>query len=88
MPTDLATILKLQVALIVRIGVQRLPVDDVLSLGPGAIMEIDKDADEELELLIGNKRIGTGAAVKVGENFGIRVNEIAPTSDRVEALGG
>ena len=45
------------------------------------------DADEELEILVGDKRIGYGRAVKVGENFGIRVTHVGDIRERIGALG-
>ncbi|MEM1098229.1 MAG: FliM/FliN family flagellar motor switch protein [Planctomycetota bacterium] len=87
MPTDFRTILKLDVPIIVEIGKRRLAVQDVLNWAPGAIIELDKNADDELAVCINNKPIGTGAAVKVGENYGIRLNDIAPPSERVRAMG-
>ncbi len=88
MATDIKTILRLNVPVIVQIGHRRMPVDKVLGLGPGAILELTKAADSELSLLVNNKAIATGQAVKVGENFGLRVNEIGSARQRVEALAG
>jgi flagellar motor switch protein FliN/FliY len=88
MATELKTILRLKVPVIVQIGRRRMKVDDVLALGPGAILELDKNADEELDLLVNNKVIGSGAAVKVGENFGIKISQIGSAAERVAALGG
>ncbi len=87
MPTDLQTILGLTVPVIVRIGERRVPVDEVLALGPGSILELPKHSDEQLDLLINNKPIGVGAAVKVGENFGIRISHIGSARDRIAAMG-
>ncbi len=88
MPTDLATILKLTVPVIVQLGERHMSMDDVLSLAPGALLELNKPAEAELELLINNKSIGQGTAVKVGENFGIRVSSVDSPRQIVEALGG
>lgn len=88
MSTDLKTLLKLRVPFIVQIGQRKLPLDDVLSLGPGAILELDKNADEPLSLLINNKSVGNGEAVKVGESFGVRIQSLVTAEERVEALGG
>ncbi len=52
-----------------------------------AIVEFDKPSDSELELLINNKCIGLGQAVKVGENFGLRITRIGSLHDRITALG-
>jgi len=88
MATDLKTILQLKVPLIVTVGSQRLSLDKVLSLCPGSIIELLKSADEPLEIMINNKQIGTGEAIKVGENFGVRLNEISPPEERIGAMAG
>ncbi|MEM6332758.1 MAG: FliM/FliN family flagellar motor switch protein [Planctomycetota bacterium] len=88
MPSDLRKILDLSVPVIVTIGQRRMSVDDVLALGPGAILELEKSNEEPLELRINNKIMGKGSAVKLGENFGIRIEQIDSKADRVEALGG
>ncbi len=87
MATDIQTILRLSVPVIVQVGERRLRLDDVMALGPGAIVELTKSAEDELELLVNNKIIGKGVAVKVGENFGIRITSIGTPQDRVHAMG-
>ena len=57
------------------------------ALAPGAILELPKLADEELEVLVNNKPIGLGTAVKVGENFGIRITYVGDLRHRINALG-
>ena len=86
MATEIQTILKLSVPVIVQVGERFLPMDDVLALGPGAILELTKPAESELELLVNNKMVGKGQAVKVGENFGIKITSIGSPTQRVEAL--
>ena len=88
MATDLATILKLSVPVVVHIGQCEMSMDGVLTLGPGAIIELEKSAEDELDLLANNRVIGTGKAVKVGENFGIRISSIGSPRARIEAMGG
>ena len=88
MSTDVKTILNLAVPVIVQVGEQNFAMDDVLTLCPGAILELSKDAEEELDLLINNIKIGQGVAVKVGENFGFSVTHIGSPVELVKALGG
>ena len=76
MPADLHSILRIEVPLIVQVASRKMPVEDVLKLSPGAIIELPKLADEELEIMVANKQIGLGNAVKVGENFGVRVTYV------------
>lgn len=87
MATDVSTILQLEVPLVVQVGTRAVSLEHVLSFGPGAILELNKSSEEPLDLLINNKSVGTGRAVKVGENFGVRISQIGSAAERVEALG-
>lgn len=84
---DLDRILKLKVPVIVKLAERRLPLSEVLRLGVGAIIEFSKSSEEPLELMINNKVVGLGDAVKVGENFGIRISQVGDLSELVKALG-
>ena len=87
MATDLSTIIKLEVPIIVQVGARRVALEEILSLGPGVILDLGKSAEDELTLLVNNKSIGRGEAVKIGENFGIRVTALDSPAARVRALG-
>lgn len=87
MPSDLRSILTLEVPLIVLLGERRVRVAEVTSWIPGAIVELPKHSEEELHILVNNKVIGTGVAVKVGENFGVRITYIGDVKHRIQALG-
>jgi flagellar motor switch protein FliN/FliY len=87
-PADLQSILNLEVPLIVVIAQRDMPVREVMALAPGAILELPKPADEDLEIMVNNKPIGAGRAVKVGENFGVRITYVGDVKERIEALAG
>lgn len=80
--------LSLEVPLVVLLGERQMRAADVLGWVPGSIIELPKSADAELELLVNNKPIGFGQAVKVGENFGVRVSRIGDESERLDAAVG
>ncbi|MEX2218673.1 MAG: FliM/FliN family flagellar motor C-terminal domain-containing protein, partial [Phycisphaerales bacterium] len=63
---DLAAALRLEVPVIVRLGERVMTVGEVIGLAPGAIIELPKTSEAELDLLVNNKQIGTGTAVKEG----------------------
>ncbi len=86
MSSDIKTIRGLEVPLIVQLGERSMTVAELLALAPGSIIEIPKPADDELDLLINNQRIGVGTAVKVGENFGLRVSAIGSPEAIAEAI--
>jgi flagellar motor switch protein FliN/FliY len=84
---ELERILKLEVPIIVRLAERRLNVHEVMRLGVGAIIEFSKSNDEALELMVNNKVVGQGEAVKVGENFGLRITQIGDVKQIASALG-
>jgi flagellar motor switch protein FliN/FliY len=86
-PAELRRILHLQFPIIVTLADRRLPFADLLKLTPGSIIEFDRASDAEPDLSIGNRKIGRGHAVKVGEFFGLRITQIDPVEDRIRALG-
>ncbi|MDQ7012299.1 MAG: FliM/FliN family flagellar motor C-terminal domain-containing protein [Planctomycetota bacterium] len=86
MSSDIKTIRGLEVPLIVQLGERSMTVAELLALAPGSIIEIPKPADDELDLLINNQRIGVGTAVKVGENFGLRVTAIGSSDAIADAV--
>lgn len=87
MPADLQSILQIEVPVIVQIGSRSMTVDEVMSLGPGAIIEMPKHADDPLDVLVNNKAVGQGTAVKVGENFGVRITGLGDVAERIKAMG-
>jgi len=84
---QITRILDLQVPVIVQLADNTMPLSEILGLTTGAIIEFEKPADGELDLMINNKCIGKGQAVKVGENFGLRVTGIGSLHDRIKAMG-
>ncbi len=88
MAAGIHAIMKLEVPVIGQIGRREMALDEVLRLAPGAIIELPTSADEDLEILVNNKPIGTCRAVKVGDNFGVRVSFVGDLRERLAAMGG
>ncbi len=84
---ELRRILHLEVPVIVKLAERKLSLQEVLRLGAGAIIEFSKSSDEPLELMINNKSIGFGDAVKVGENFGLKISQIGDVKQVIRSLG-
>lgn len=85
--SDLKSILSLEVPIIVLLGERKMRVSDVVALVPGSIIELPKTSEEELTLMVNNKPVGSGVAVKVGENFGIKITYIGDVRQRIGAMG-
>ena len=67
----------------VELGRTQKMVKEVLALGPGSVLELDKLAGEPVDILVNEKPIAKGEVVVIDENFGIRVTEILAPRDRV-----
>jgi flagellar motor switch/type III secretory pathway protein FliN len=80
------TLLKIKVPASAVLARTRKPIKSVLELGIGSIIQFDKSCDELLELDIGKVTVANGEAVKVGDKFGIRINEIILPSERIRKI--
>ena len=69
-------ILDVQLQVTVELGRATMKVREVLGLGPGAVVELDKHAGEPVDVVVNNKPIARGEVVVIDENFGVRVTEI------------
>jgi flagellar motor switch protein FliN len=87
-PADVQRILKLRVPVIVKLAERKMSTAEVLRLGLGAIIEFSKPSNDPLDMMINNSLIGRGEAVKVGENFGLRIQAIGTPQQLVSAMRG
>jgi flagellar motor switch protein FliN/FliY len=71
----------------VEIGRTRLAIRELLQLGPGSVIELQKLAGETLDVLVNGKPIARGEAVMVSDRFGVRLTDVASPSDRIAGLG-
>lgn len=86
-PSELKRILSLEVPIIVKLAERKLTLGEIMRLGQGAIIEFSKASDEPLELMVNNKTVGLGEAVKVGENFGLKLTHIGDVRQIIQAMG-
>ena len=71
----------------VEVGRARILLKDLLQMGEGYVVELDKLAGEPLDLYVNARLIARGEAVRVGDKFGIKLTEVVSQSDRLEKLG-
>ena len=77
-----------EMELTVELGRTRMAVRDLLSLAPGAVVELDRAAGSPADLLVNGTLIARGEVVVVDEDFGIRITEIlSPGAERVSVRG-
>lgn len=71
----------------VEVGRSKILLRDLLKMGEGYVIELDKIAGEPLDLYVNSRLIAHGEAVMVGDKFGIRLTDVVSTADRLENLG-
>lgn len=71
----------------VEIGRTRLPIREILGLAPGSIVELDKLAGEQVDVLVNGHAIAQGEVVVVDENFGVRIMSIVSRHGRISSAG-
>jgi len=70
----------------VELGRKDMQIKEILNLGPGKIIELDKLAGEPVDLLVNGKLLAKGEVVVVDENFGVRITELVDPVDRIKML--
>ncbi len=70
----------------VELGRTRMTIQDLLQLGPGSVVELDKVAGEALDILVNGRLVARGEAVVVNDKFGIRITDIVSPQERIQRL--
>lgn len=84
--SNLDRILDIPLVLSAQLGNTRMLIKDLLQLGPGSIVELDKLAGEPLEVLVNERLVARGEVVMVNEKFGIRLTDVISPTERVKKL--
>jgi flagellar motor switch protein FliN len=84
---DLDIILDISLDVTVELGKVKMPVNELLQLGQGSIIELSKQVGEPLDIYVNNKLVAKGEVVILDEKFGIRVADIVNPAERVKSLG-
>ncbi|MCT4642819.1 MAG: flagellar motor switch protein FliN [Bacteriovoracaceae bacterium] len=83
---NLDFILDIPLKVSVELGRSQVVIKDLLQLGQGSVIELDKLAGEPLEVLVNGKLVARGEVVVVNEKFGIRLTDIISPLERIETL--
>lgn len=68
------------------LGRTKMSIEDILNLGAGSLIELQKLAEEPVEILVNGKQIALGEVVVVDENFGVRITSIVSGTERLKTL--
>jgi len=72
----------------VELGRTKLPVQEILSLGRGSVIQLDRLAGEPVEIFVGDRRFAQGEVVVLGDQFGVRITRILASTESVAAAAG
>lgn len=83
---DIEFLLDIPVELTVQLGNARMLIKELLQLGQGSVVELEKLAGEPMEIMANNKLIARGEVVVVNEKFGVRLTDIISPTERLSQL--
>ena len=83
---NIGLILDVFMEMTVELGRTKKQIKEILSIGEGTIIELDKLAGEPVDILVNHKPIAKGEVVVIDENFGVRVTEILSPGERMSEL--
>lgn len=69
-----------------RFGCREMPLGEILDLGPGDVVQLDRQVTDPVDLIVGDKIVARGEVVLVNGNFGLRVLEVAEPRKRLESI--
>jgi flagellar motor switch protein FliN/FliY len=84
---NISLIMDVYMEMTVELGRTRKLIKEILGMGEGTIIELDKLAGEPVDILVNHKLIAKGEVVVIDENFGVRVTEIVSPMERMSDMG-
>ncbi|MCL4460719.1 MAG: flagellar motor switch protein FliN [Nitrospirae bacterium] len=85
-PESIDFLLDVPLTVSVRVGTARMLIKDLLQLGQGSVVELDKLAGEPMEILINDKLVARGEVVMVNDKYGVRLTDIVSPIERIKSL--
>ena len=67
-------------------GTREMALDEVLELGPGSVVELNREVSEPVDLVVGDRIVARGEVVVVNGNFALRIIEVATPQLRLESI--
>ncbi len=83
---NLKMILDVPVDIHIQLGQAQISIGEILKMGSGSLIELDREAGEPADIIVNGKLIGQGEIVVVDDNFGVRVTKLIAPEERIESL--
>ena len=84
---NIELLLDVELPISVSFGNCEMLLKDVLKLGAGSVIELDKSVNDPVSIIVNHKTIAKGEVVMVDGNYGVRILEVESTVDRIRSLG-
>jgi len=84
--TNLDLLLGVTLRVAVELGRTKMTIEEILKLGPGSVVELDKLAGEPVDVLVNDRLIARGEVVVIDDRFGVRITDVIPPVQRVASL--
>ncbi len=81
-PHNLGIVMDIPLEVSVELGRKRMSIRDILDMGAGSIVELDKIAGEPVDLLVNGRLVARGEVVVIEDNFAVRITEIVGSASR------
>jgi len=81
--TQLDAVLDVEVDIIAVLGTSMMPINQVLKLGRGAVVELDRSVGEDIEVLANNRLVATGEVIVIEDRLGVTITEIVKMTGSV-----
>jgi len=82
----ISMLLDLSLPISIELGRTSMTVQDILRLGRGSVIQLDRLAGEPIDVYVGDRRFAEGEVVLLGETFGVRITRILPRANAVEEI--
>lgn len=86
-PRNLDMLIDLSLTVSVELGRTEMPIGEILELGRGSIIELDKMAGDPVDLYVNGKKFAEGDVVVVEDRFGVRITSLVGRAERIKSLG-
>lgn len=86
-PRNIDMLMDVEMEIYVELGKKTMLVKDILKLGKGSVVELEKAAGEPLGIFVNGRKLAEGEVVVVDDHFGIRITQLAGTKERIQSLG-
>ncbi len=86
-PKNIDILMDINLPISIELGRTKMSIADILGLGPGSVVELNKLAGEPVDVLVNHKIVAKGEVVVIDENFGVRITQLMTPEERLKLLG-